>query len=150
MTVHPETPMGGPLPSVTTGPTSAWVGPPAWAGGLTIGESVTGYGPAADAIRAEVDADDAKDTEIKRLRAALRQAAMIADNRAASLKAANQGWTEASRERDAARERGRIAIDGYRRVLERIRERIPAGRHASPDECDALRELARKALEATP
>jgi hypothetical protein len=37
-----------------------------------------------------------------RLRAELRQAAMIADNRAASLKAANQGWTEASRERDEA------------------------------------------------
>lgn len=52
--VHPEAPMGEP--------------PPAWAGGLTIGASVTGYGPAADAIRAEVDADDAKDKLIARLR----------------------------------------------------------------------------------
>lgn len=65
--------MGELLPSVTTGPTSVWVGapgepPPAWAGGLTIGESVTGYGPAADAIRAEVDADDAKDKLIASLR----------------------------------------------------------------------------------
>lgn len=85
--LHPQTPTGAtPATGHALGrtdmhPANGHWGPaahtwtPACAGHHPVSgpcpSSVTGYGPNADAVRAEVDADSAKDTEIKRLQVQL-------------------------------------------------------------------------------
>lgn len=131
--VEPQTPTGAPpatghaLGRTDMHPASGYRGP--------TPSSVTGYGPNADAVRAEVDADNAKDREIRRLQVQL---------------ANTQGHRERLVREAATMTRELNRLTAELATCRNERDRLGTVLDEIAASSDIHGELAREALEAKP